>query len=205
MSGLEAAFRHFVTQQALPGVTELGMFKDTYEKKKADMDIGLSYDAAELEEVEKAIGHHFKNKGLLALALTAPVKGDSSPNCDRLEYLGDVVLEVVAMMAWIDKGSGTRSAIRTEKTVCNLALQATCIEIGLDSHIKKCCPKDKAYIEAIKALYVQAKTSIPCNKPYWDQGLLCKTLGDVVESVLGAVFLDPSLKPPVTKARLQVA
>ncbi|KAF9365359.1 hypothetical protein BGX34_010271, partial [Mortierella sp. NVP85] len=198
-SGLVAAFGDFTSHYALPGITKIGMFKETYEKKKADMNICLSYDAAELEEVEKAIGYDFTNKGLLALALTAPVKGDSGPDYDRLEYLGDAVLDVLAMLAWIDNGSVARSTIRADMTVCNMALHAVSIGAGLEKHIKKCGPKVKAEIETIKALYLEAKTTLPLNKPYWNQGPLCKTLGDVVESVLGAVFLDSGLRLPVAE------
>ncbi|KAF9365372.1 hypothetical protein BGX34_010284 [Mortierella sp. NVP85] len=40
-SGLVAAFGDFMSHYALPGITKIGMFRETYEKK-ADMDICLS-------------------------------------------------------------------------------------------------------------------------------------------------------------------
>ncbi|KAF9365373.1 hypothetical protein BGX34_010285 [Mortierella sp. NVP85] len=75
-----------------------------------------------------------------------------------------------------------------------MALHAVSIGAGLEKHIKKCGPKVKAEIETTKALYLEAKTTLPRNKPYWNQGPLCKTPEDAVESVLGAIFLDSSLK-----------
>lgn len=76
-SGLEAAVGDFVSQHALSNITKLDVFRDMYKASKADTNICLPYDAAELAEVEAAIDYRFKNKGLLELALTSPVKGDS--------------------------------------------------------------------------------------------------------------------------------
>ena len=198
-SGLEAAFDDFASHHALPDITKLDVFRDKYKASKADSNISLAYDAAELAEVEAAIDYRFENKALLELALTCPVKGDSGPNYDRLEYLGDAVLDVVAVLAWIDEGSVARSGPKTELTVCNMALQAVSIAAGLDEHIKKCDAQDWANIRTIKAAYLQ-REPLSLNKPYWNQGLRSKTLGDVVESVLGAVFLDSGLKFPVAEA-----
>ncbi|KAK3827550.1 MAG: ribonuclease III domain-containing protein, partial [Benniella sp.] len=139
------------------------------------------------------IDYKFKDRKLLELALTAPVKSQpSSPNYNRLEYLGDAVMEVVAIQVWMNKGVIAGAAKKTEDTACNRALQAVCIAAGLHNHIKKCEGK-KPRIKAIKAAYDVLEPKSP-NKAYWLQGAACKTLGDVVESVYGAVFLDSGLR-----------
>ncbi|KAK3827545.1 MAG: ribonuclease III domain-containing protein [Benniella sp.] len=157
----------------------------------ADQNISLPHDAAELALVEAAIGYTFSNKKLLELALTAPVKRDPSPNYKRLEYLGDAVIEVVDIQAWIDQGFVKGAGQKTEFSVNNRALQAVCVDAGLQGQIRRCSKKDKKDIEALTASYATLRLS---NKAYWNQGLSCKTLGDVVESVCGAVFLDSRLK-----------
>ena len=50
----------------------------------------------------------------------------------------------------------------------------------------------------MKASYPALKIQA-ANKPYWKQGQLCKTLGDVVESVYGAVYLDFGLRLSAVK------
>ncbi|KAF9352329.1 hypothetical protein BGX34_012209 [Mortierella sp. NVP85] len=189
--GLESAFTKLMSHHPLPGITKWHMFKDAYEKSQADKHIGLPHDEAELAPVERILGYTFTNKGLLELALTAPVKRDRSPNYERLEFLGDAVLEMIGLQAWIDQGSITNAGQKTESTVNNLALQAVCINAGLQDCIRKCSKKDKKDIQALTASYASLRNS---NEAYWIQGLSCKTLGDVVESVCGAVFLDSELK-----------
>ncbi|KAK3827530.1 MAG: ribonuclease III domain-containing protein [Benniella sp.] len=169
------------------------MLRDAYQDSKADQNINLPHNEAELFPVEEAIGYHFKNKKLLELALTAPVKGDPGPDYDRLEFLGDAVLEVMAVIAWINEGSVARSGPKTENTVCNRTLQAVCIDTGLEDHIRRCDEDTEAKIGVLKASYPVLKLQSQ-NKPYWNQGPLAKTLGDVIESVYGAVFLDSGLR-----------
>ena len=53
-----------------------------------------------LEEFEKKLGYHFKDKNLLLLALTHSsyaneTKKGSHENNERLEFLGDAVLDMV--------------------------------------------------------------------------------------------------------------
>jgi len=102
------------------------MLRDAYQKSKADQNINLPHDAAELAPVEEAIGYRFTNKKLLEFAPTSPVDGDPGPDYDRLEYLGDGVLDVMAIDAWINEGSVERSGPKTQDTVCNRTLQAVC-------------------------------------------------------------------------------
>ncbi|KAF9343507.1 Dicer-like protein 2, partial [Mortierella sp. NVP85] len=103
------------------------MLRDAYENSQADKNISLPRNEAELALVERILGYTFTNKGLLELALTAHVKGDPSPSYERLEYLGDAALEMIAVQAWIDQGSLKYARQKTESTVNNRALQAVCI------------------------------------------------------------------------------
>lgn len=189
-SGLEAAFSKFLSLHDIPGVANWKTIEEAYRNSKADKTISLPYDAEKLAQVEAIIGYHFTNKKLLELALTAPAKNRRGPDYNRPEYLGDAIMEVVAIWAWIDQGSVADAATKTEHSACNRALQAVCLAAGLQKHIKRCEGK-KPKIEAIAASYSKLKGS---NKAYWIQGALCKTLVVVMESVYGAVFLDSGLR-----------
>ncbi|KAK3827546.1 MAG: hypothetical protein J3Q66DRAFT_408478 [Benniella sp.] len=178
-SGLEAAFSEFVAHHTIPGVTEWHMFADTYRDSKADTNVNLPCNPTELAKVERIIGYTFTNKKLLAMALTVPRKKGPGPNYNRLEFLGDAVMELITIQAWIDEGSVVHAALKTERSACNRASQAVCIAAGLHDFIKKCSQDKKERIKAIKAAYEVLNPSSP-NKPYWNQGLHCKTLGAAV-------------------------
>ncbi|KAK3827553.1 MAG: hypothetical protein J3Q66DRAFT_434280 [Benniella sp.] len=93
-SGLEAAFRDFVGHHALPKSTELQMLRDAYKNFKADQNIKLPHDEAELAPVEEAIGYRFTNKKLLEWALTSPIKGDPGQDYNRLDTLQAVCIDI---------------------------------------------------------------------------------------------------------------
>ncbi|KAK3827544.1 MAG: hypothetical protein J3Q66DRAFT_362768 [Benniella sp.] len=192
-SGLEAAFLEFVSHHAIPGVTQWDMFADKYSKSDADRAIHLPFNETELALVEDIIGHPFSNKKLLEMALTVPNKARPPPDYNRLEYLGDAVMELVILEAWINKGSVVDAGTKTQDSACNLALQAVCVAAGLQGFIKRCDRTQKSMIRAVEAAYAALEPKSR-NKAYWNQGPSCKILGDVMESIYAAVYLDSGLK-----------
>ncbi|KAK3811971.1 MAG: ribonuclease III domain-containing protein [Benniella sp.] len=143
--------------------------------------------------VESVLGYKFTNKSLLMQALYP--KGGLRPvesTLERLEYLGDAVLEVVALdfMRRHFPEDG-KLATRVQMSVCNQVLQAACLETGLYKFVRV-CSEDVGLeddIAAAKASWKAAKQGFPKEAP-WRQQHLCKTLADVVEALFGAVFLD---------------
>lgn len=130
---------------------------------------------AKMEELENRIGYHFQNPRLLKTALTHPSYGGDHhvPHYQRLEFLGDAVLELVVSrylffeLPEIDEGKLTRiraSLVREE----TLARAARGIELG-----KFIC------------LSVGEERSGGREKP--------SILSDVMEAMLAAVYLDGGL------------
>ena len=118
------------------------------------------------EKLEKIIGYSFKNKSLLKQAIThvsyANINGGN--NYERLEFLGDSVLEmVVSEMLFSaypleDEGSLTK---RREYVVEGKSLEKICVQMGLDAFL-------------LIAKQEGAK----------------KVKSDLYESILGAIYLD---------------
>lgn len=125
-----------------------------------------------IREIEARLGYRFENPKLLETALTHPSFGGDHhvPHYQRLEFLGDAVLELAISrhlffeLPEVDEGKLTRirAYIVREETLCRAAQR-----LGLGDHIR---------------LSVGEERSGGRKKP----SILC----DVLESVLAAVYLD---------------
>lgn len=125
-----------------------------------------------IREVEAKLGYRFENPKLLETALTHPSFGGDHhvPHYQRLEFLGDAVLELAVSrhlffeLPEVDEGKLTRirAYLVREETLCRAAER-----LGLGGFIN---------------LSVGEERSGGRRKP----SILC----DVVEAVLAAVYLD---------------
>ena len=130
-----------------------------------------------MEELEKKIGYTFKNKTLLETALThssySNEKHDEGCQCyERLEFLGDSVLELVTARFLYDheprlpEGSMTR--LRAE-LVCETSLHKTALHLGLGKYMRLGKGEEKSG--------GRERPSI---------------LADMVEAIIAAMYLDCS-------------
>jgi ribonuclease-3 len=131
-----------------------------------------------LDELEITLGHAFRDRALLELALThssSAQDGGPGLNNDRLEYLGDAVLDLAVAHAlfaahpdWREGDlTWTRAAlVRTE----SLAEKARAL--GLGEHVR--LGKSERLTQGAE------KASI---------------LANVLEAVVGAIYLDAGLEP----------
>lgn len=96
-----------------------------------------------LEELEKTIGYEFKDKKLLELAMTHSsysndLKKGKMNNNERLEFLGDAVLELtsseVLFHEYKDKPEGELTRLRAS-LVCEPTLAACAKEMNLGSYL----------------------------------------------------------------------
>ena len=140
------------------------------------------------QSLEQRIGYAFSDASLLETALThASVAGDThAARCDneRMEYLGDAVLELCVSeylyAACPDMREGAMTRMRAA-TVCGDSLHrvAVMLDLGPELHL--------AHGE--EAMGGRHKPSI---------------LADCVEAVLGAVYLDGGLEPARAFVRAHV-
>lgn len=132
-------------------------------------------DDAKLNELEKSIGYTFKDKSLLKLALTHSsysneLKINKYGNYERLEFLGDAVLELTTSqffyLEYPDKKEGELTRIRSSM-VCEPALAFCARQFNLQEYI---------------LLGKGEETTGGRDRD--------SIISDVLEAVLGAVYLD---------------
>lgn len=126
---------------------------------------------------EQKIGYHFTTPSLLSQALTHPSFGGDYhvPHYQRLEFLGDAVLEMYVSeflyRAYPDEPEGKLTRMRSD-LVCEKSLSEALTRMGLQEDIR---------------LSVGEQRSGGQNKP----SIRC----DVLESIIGAIYLDGGRRP----------
>ncbi|GAB4854001.1 helicase [Ancistrocladus abbreviatus] len=181
----------------------------------------LSYTtkANEIRVLETKMGYEFSVKGLLLEAITHATEQESGVGyCyQRLEFLGDSVLDV--LITWylyqthtdIDPGELTdlRSASVNNENFAQVAVRR-----NLHQHLQHCSGFLLSQITEYAKLVLDEK-----NNPEPLQGRKGpKALGDLVESIAGAILIDtklnlnevwrifqPLLSPIVTPDKLELA
>ena len=122
-----------------------------------------------MQTIEKNIGYTFKDKGLLEVALTHSSRHISSVNNERLEYLGDAVLELI-ISEYLFKNQkfseGKMTKVRAN-IVCAESLSQAAMDLELGE-----------YILLGKGELVTGGRHRKSN------------LANAFEAVMGAVFLD---------------
>ncbi|KAK3827591.1 MAG: ribonuclease III domain-containing protein [Benniella sp.] len=188
--GADLSLWEFAFVHDLRGHTSFGQYLHDYRSSLTAADVDLGPGTPEIQEVEAIIGYPFRDKRLLEEALTLP--GGVGRDYERLEFLGDSVLDVVAATAWIDEGAPLNQiCARTEVTTSNATLTVAGLEAGLDAYMRN-CPQSKRH--EIKLKRISLATRWEDNKVYWERKDKVKALADVVEAVLGAVFLDSGMQ-----------
>ena len=133
----------------------------------------------EQHELEEAIGYSFSNAGLLAQALThssyAHERHLTNADNERLEYLGDAVLELVTSEFLYGKypecPEGELTRIRAA-LVCEVSLNETAVGLDLGNFIRMAHGEEKTGGRKRKSI-----------------------LSDAVEAMIGAMYLDGGYEP----------
>lgn len=196
---------------------------DLAEKFKMSKNIiCIDSKSTEIETLESKIGYEFTTKGLLLEAITYAshyVKGPSY--CyQRLEYLGDAALDI--LITWylyntytdIDPGELTdlRSAAVNNETFARCAVKYS-IQDHLQNASTSLLKQIEEYIDRLKQAIDNEDLSSLNNSSKGP-----KVLGDMVESIAGAILIDtkldvdkvwkifqPLLSPIVTPSNLELA
>ena len=133
----------------------------------------------DLSRFEKVLGYTFRDRALLVQALTHSSfvneqKINKKPDYERLEFLGDAVLEMISsaylFRTFPDKKEGEMSKIRAS-LVCEGALAFDAQQLGIREYIQ--------LGKGEEATGGRNKESI---------------IADVMEAVIGALFLDGGIE-----------
>ncbi|CAG8495896.1 2311_t:CDS:2 [Paraglomus brasilianum] len=148
----------------------------------------------DIAKIEQICGHTFKNKILIAEALTHASLPNSQTSCyQRLEFLGDAILDFLTVKYLFEQyPEGTPGLITDLKdaSVNNHILGAICEILDLHKHIIHFSPKlMSAITEFVEAVDKMREEGTAVGE-YWSDIDVPKVLSDVIESMLGAVLVD---------------
>ncbi|CAG8574135.1 14728_t:CDS:2 [Acaulospora morrowiae] len=156
-----------------------------------------------IEKIESICGYTFKNKILIAEALTHASLPNSTTACyQRLEFLGDAVLDFLTVKYLFEKyPDGTPGMLTDLKdsSVNNQILGAICERIGLHKHIIHFSPKLMSSITEFVNVIEEIKERGEAVGEYWSDTSVPKVMSDVVESMLGAVIVDAEFDPEASQ------
>ncbi|PKA62468.1 Ribonuclease 3-like protein 3 [Apostasia shenzhenica] len=149
-------------------------------------------EEGEVREVERILGYEFMNKRLLEEALTHgsyyPPK-PLGPSYERLEFVGDAVLSCVmareVFSSYPDLLPGRLTLLRAAN-IDTERLARIALTSSLHLYLRHKAPQlDRQIEEFIDGIN---------EHPYHSNGLLDppKPLADIIESVIGAIFMDSS-------------
>ncbi|CAG8741190.1 35674_t:CDS:2 [Gigaspora margarita] len=152
-----------------------------------------------IERVEEICGHTFKNKILIVEALThASLPNSATPCYQRLEFLGDAVLDFMTVKYLFEKFPDGAPGIMTDlkdAAVNNQVLGAICERIGLHKHIIHFSNKLMGGITEFVNIVNKLREKNEAVGEYWSDLDVPKVMSDVVESMMGAIFVDSEFDP----------
>ncbi|KAJ7276292.1 hypothetical protein B0H12DRAFT_1227452 [Mycena haematopus] len=159
-----------------------------------------------LQAVETIINHKFKYPHILAQALThASVSGFERVSYERLEFIGDAILEFLVLRHVFERNQKLSPGALTllkGAMVSNSALGAVCVSSGLHSHLLLAARLKGSVTDYIVKLkikqaeeYEAARVEKRSPGQYWQEVDPPKVLSDVVESVIGAIYVSDNCTP----------
>nr|XP_023907881.1 dicer-like protein 1 [Quercus suber]POF16313.1 dicer-like protein 1 [Quercus suber] len=149
------------------------------------------------EKVEYEHAYHFKWPRLLRSAFLHPSQGTMTervPNYQRLEFLGDSLLDMAAVTYLFYLHPDKDPHWLTEHKmamVSNKFLGALCVSIGFHKHLRHSSSMMQHQIQEYATELEEAKSSSSGARDYWTTVTNPpKCIPDILEAYVGAIFID---------------
>ncbi|KAK2013126.1 RNase3 domain-containing protein [Colletotrichum eremochloae] len=154
-------------------------------------------------QIKEKLGYEFKSPALLRSAFkhpSYPRAYENLPNYQRLEFLGDALLDMVCVDFLFDKFPDADPQWLTEhKTamVSNQFLACLCVQLGLHKHVlsghASLLNQTQDFVDILECAKQDAAVDGKFSQAYWIHVKQApKYLSDVVEAYIGALFVDSS-------------
>lgn len=145
--------------------------------------------------IKDSMGYSFRYPRLLRSAFTHSSEQHANvPDYQRLEFLGDAVLDMVCINWLFNKFEDRNPQWLTEHKmamVSNKFLAAVAVRLGFDKHIKATTPRLLLDISRYAGKVRAALENREVKRDFWTEiDDPPKSLSDLVESYLGAVIVD---------------
>lgn len=197
--GLQTALDCFNKLHLIPQRVSLDGFRSRFEHIWPHKDAILRLvDRPYMERMENILGYTFTYPQLAIEAIThSSISSILKPSYERLEYLGDAVLEVCVVQLFHDLfptlDEGGYSSLKSA-AASNVSLGVACLNTDLPQLLMDNSPPIQKNIEMFRSQVCMAKMKAEQEGrgkvPFWNALNCPKQLGDIVESILGAVFVD---------------
>ncbi|CAE6449693.1 unnamed protein product [Rhizoctonia solani] len=155
-----------------------------------------SYNKETLEGVMKIIGVSPESPELLLQAMQHPSMARCSESYERLEFLGDAVLDMLVVQSFFsdeEKWSPhNMTLIKASSIGWILIIKRLKLYVRVPwfrTVPSRLSALNRVYTEAVEACKQKALTDAQRLK-YWSKLVAPKALGDVVESLLGAIYVS---------------
>ncbi|KAI8332965.1 putative dicer-like protein [Choanephora cucurbitarum] len=195
--GLDGAI--YAARQLLVPLEDIRRWSDfnaAYRKPHSNYDPTLL--EVNVERVSHILGYTFADPSLLVEALThASMIGSSVPSYQRLEFLGDAVLDFCVTKYLYDKYSTSPPGVLhnlRKSSVNNDILSVLCVQLKLHHHIRHLSDRLINATKDFEQMLDAAKEEGSDHDEYWLDGNAPKVLADVVESMIGAIYVDSGFK-----------
>ncbi|ESQ55966.1 hypothetical protein EUTSA_v10025932mg [Eutrema salsugineum] len=141
----------------------------------------------DIEFVEKILNYEFKNKSLLQQAFTDASFDDNCVSYERLEYYGDTVLNMVMTKYLFSRYPDSAPGLLTNLRAVNVDTEKLA-RVAVKHNLHLCLRHKKPLLEDQILEFAKAIEKYPLHS----RGLLKvpKSLADIVESTIGALFID---------------
>lgn len=154
----------------------------------------------DVKHLESLLKYHFCDPSLLVEALThGSYQLLAIPRCyQRLEFLGDAVLDYLITVHMYEEYPNISPKLLTDlrsASVNNDCYAHAAFKAGLNKHILHMSSE----LHKQMTMYLNhVSNSFPCTSYGWDAGVvLPKVLGDVIESLAGAILVDSGYKKEI--------
>ncbi|OBZ71925.1 Endoribonuclease Dicer 1 [Grifola frondosa] len=196
------------------GIPDVALWSDFGRKLGTISPVALvACSVRTLAAVETIVGRSFTKVDLLVQALshTSILKGNPAAGYDRLEFVGDAILDFLVIRhvfhRYPQMSPGGLSMLKAAM-VSKYALAALCVHIGLHEHIRHASPdlekSIRAYAENLRVQqdneFKLAAIENRLPGQYWMELEPPKVLSDVVESVVGALYVSDDFSPAGVEA-----
>ncbi|KAG9095108.1 hypothetical protein FRC06_010118 [Ceratobasidium sp. 370] len=165
-----------------------------------------AHDKEILKGMIKIIGTTLEDPSLLLQAMRHPSLSVYSESYERLEFLGDSVLDMLVVQSFFadeEKWSPHGMTLIKSSMVSNRVLAIICVESGLHRfllHDKQSLTEQiKNFVGEVEAGKREAQTDSQRTK-HWSSLRAPKELGDVVEALLGAIYTSSGFRLTRVKA-----
>ncbi|KAK5683827.1 Dicer-like protein 1 [Elasticomyces elasticus] len=149
------------------------------------------------QKVESELPYHFKYPKLLRSAFihpSQPLVSEKVPNYQRLEFLGDALLDQASITYLFNRYPAADPQWLTEHKmamVSNKFLGAVCVNIGFYKHLRHSHSALQHQITAYATELEEARLAAGDGKDYWmNVSDPPKCLPDIIEAFIGAMFID---------------